>query len=135
MSGPQIRRVLLVIVAPLLIGACASLLFDPAALPFSGTERLSAVFLLDGQAYFGHLEEVPWSGTVTLRDVYYLEDARKVTSDLSIALVKRGGELHQPVDVMYIRRDKVLAIERVSLDSPIAQAIAAQRALDGVRTR
>jgi hypothetical protein len=135
MSGPQIRRVLLVIVAPVLLGACSSLLLDPAALPFSGTERLSAVFLLDGQAYFGHLEEVPWSGTVTLRDVYYLEDARKVTSDLSIALVKRGGELHQPVDVMYIRRDKVLAIERVSLDSPIAQAIAAQRALDGARTR
>jgi hypothetical protein len=124
------RRLAIVAIVPALIGAFLSTLLDPAALPFSGTERMSAVFLLDGQAYFGHLDDVPWSGTITLRDVYYLEDSSKVTTDLPVALVKRGGELHQPVDVMRIRRDKVLAIERVSLDSSVAQAISAQRALD-----
>lgn len=115
---------------PVLLGALLSTVFDPVALPFSGTERISAVFLLDGQGYFGHLEDVPWSGTINLRDVYYFEDARKVTTDLPLALVKRGGELHQPADVMRIRRDKVLFIERVSLNSAVAQAISAQRALD-----
>jgi hypothetical protein len=124
------RRLAIVAIIPALIGALLSALLDPAALPFSGTERISAVFLLDGQAYFGHLDDAPWSGTITLRDVYYLEDSSKVTTDLPVALVKRGGELHQPVDVMRIRRDKVLAIERVSLDSAVAQAISAQRALD-----
>lgn len=131
MTRSRLRGVALVAILPILLGAFLSTLLDQAALPFSGTERISAVFLLDGQAYFGHLDDVPWSGTITLRDVYYLEDARKTTSDLSVALVKRGGELHQPVDVMRIRRDKVLAIERVSLDSAVAQAISAQRALDG----
>ena len=118
------------IVAGLLIGGILGAALDPATLPFVGREQISAVFLLDGEAYFGHLEDIPWSGTIVLRDVYYLNDASKVTTDLPVGLVKRGNELHQPVDVMYIRRDKVLGIERVTLGSPIGQAIAAQRALD-----
>lgn len=115
---------------PAVFGILLSMVLDPLALPFSGNERISAVFLLDGQGYFGHLEDVPWSGTITLRDVYYFADASKVTSDLPVALVKRGDELHQPADVMRIRRDKVLLVERVGLDSAVAQAISAQRALD-----
>ncbi len=128
-----LRRLLLVWVAPaVLLGAVLAATFDPAALPFSGSEKLSAVFLLDGQAYFGHLEDVPWSNVITLRDVYYFDDARHSTTDLAVALVKRGSELHQPADGMRIRRDRVLAIERVSLDSLVGRAIAAQRALDRV---
>jgi hypothetical protein len=118
------------LVVPALLGFLLSAVLDTRALPFSGTERISAVFLLDGQGYFGHLQDVPWSGTITLRDVYYFADATKVTTDLPVALIKRGGELHQPADVMHIRREKVLLVERVSLDSAVAQAISAQRALD-----
>ena len=119
---------------PALVGAIAAAALDPAALPFAGTERISAVFLLDGQAYFGHLDDSPFSGTIVLRDIYYLNDATKITTDLPVGLVKRGGELHQPTDVMYIRRDKVLAIERITLTSPVGQAIATQRALDRATT-
>lgn len=119
----------LVIAAAVFTGATV----DPAALPFSGTEKLSAVFLLDGEAYFGHLDDAPWSDSVTLTDVYYLEDARKTTTDLAVGLLKRGGELHQPADGMHIRRDKILGIERVSLDSPLARAIEVQRTLDRAR--
>ena len=103
---------------------------DPADLPFTGSEKLYGVFLLDGQAYFGHLDDVPWSGTITLTDVYYLEDARKTTTELAVGLVKRGGELHQPADAMRIQRNKVLGIERVSLGSPLARAIEVQRAIE-----
>ena len=105
---------------------------DPRALPFTGSEKISAVFLLDGQAYFGHLEDVPWSDSIGLTDVYYLDDASKTTTDLPVGLLKRGSELHAPADGMRIRRDKVLAIERVGLDSPVARAIEAQRAVDRV---
>ena len=115
---------------PALVGALAAAALDPAALPFAGTERISAVFLLDGQAYFGHLDDVPWSGTMTLTDVYYFNDATRTTTDLPVALVKRGSELHQPADGLHIRREKILAVERVDLASPVAQAIAAQRALE-----
>ncbi len=131
-----LRRLLLAWVAPaVLLGAVLAAIFDPAALPFSGAEKLSAVFLLDGQAYFGHLEDVPWSNVISLRDVYYFDDASRSTTDLPLALVKRGGELHQPADGMRIRRERVLAIERLSLDSPVARAIAAQRALERAATR
>ena len=118
------------LVAALLLGGVLGASVDPQTLPFVGNEHISAVFLLDGQAYFGHLDDLPLSGTIVLRDVYYINDASKVTTDLPVGLVKRGNELHQPVDVMYIRRDKVVAIEHVTLSSPVGQAIAAQRALD-----
>ncbi|HVR88212.1 MAG TPA: hypothetical protein VHG53_01540 [Candidatus Limnocylindria bacterium] len=117
---------LVVPIAALILAASV----DPFALPFTGSEKLSAVFLLDGQAYFGHLDDVPWSDTVTLTDVYYFEDARKTTTDLPVGMVKRGSEVHQPADGMRIRRDKILAIERVGLDSPVARAIEVQRAIE-----
>ena len=115
-----------------IVAAIAAATLDPAALPFSGTEKLYAVFLLDGQAYFGHLDDVPWSDTIRLTDVYYFEDARKTTTDLPVGMLKRGVELHQPADGMRIRRDKVLAIERVALSSPVAVAIETQRAVDRI---
>ena len=121
---------ILIVVGAIALGTLLGAALDPQGLPFVGSERLSAVFLLDGQAYFGHLEDTPWSGTIVLRDVYYINDASKVTTDLPVGLLKRGNELHQPVDVMYIRRDKVLAIERVTSGSPVGLAIAGQRALD-----
>ena len=121
------------IVVPLLAGVLVSANLELGALPFSGVERLTAVFLLDGQAYFGHLEDAPWSDTLVLRDVYYFEDARKASTGLPVALVKRGGEIHQPVDTMRIRRDKVLGIERISQGSAVSRAVAAQRALERLR--
>jgi hypothetical protein len=117
------------LVAPALIGALLALALPPPTQ--WGTERLSAVLLLDGQAYFGHLREVPWSDSVELRDVYYFQDARATTEGLPLGLVRRGGELHQPLDGMQIRRDKILAIEQVGSASPVLAAIAAQRMLPG----
>lgn len=111
-------------------GALLGAAVDPTALPFIGHEQLSAVFLSDGQAYFGHLYDVPWSGTLTLRDVYYLQDAQKTTTNLAVGLQKRGTEIHQPANGMQIERSKVLAVERVAPGSPVAVAIAVQRSLD-----
>lgn len=114
---------------PAIVGALLALAVPPP--PQWGTERMSAVLLLDGQAYFGHLREVPWSDTVDLRDVYYFQDARATTEGLPVGLVKRGSELHQPIDGMQIRRDKILAVESVGPSSPVMVAISAQRTLSG----
>lgn len=118
------------IAVPALAGALLALVVPPPTT--WGQERLSAVLLLDGQAYFGHLHETPFADTVDLRDVYYFQDARATTEGLPLGLVKRGAELHQPLDGMQIRRDKILAIEQVGPSSPVLAAIAAQRALAGV---
>ena len=117
------------VVLPALLGGVASASLDASAPPLVGSERLHAVLFLDGQAYFGHLAETPGSDTIVLRDVYYLQDARSSTTNLPLALVRRGDELHSPRDGMRIRRDKLLAVERVGSGSAVARAIAADRAL------
>lgn len=104
---------------------------DRSSIPVIGTAQLSAVVLLDGQAYFGRLRDVPWSDTLLLRDAYYLQDARDLTTDTPVALVRRGTEVHKPAQAMSIRRDKVLLVERISPTAPVALAILADRTLRG----
>ena len=118
------------VLVPILIGVFLAATVDLTSLPFVGAEKINAVFFTDGQAYFGHVDDNPLSGTLTMRDVYYLGDAKGRGTDYDASVVKRGTEVHQPADGMRIRRDKVLVIERVGLDSPVARAIAAQRSLD-----
>lgn len=119
------------IVLPAILAVFVASGLDPSALPIVGPERISAVLLLDGQAYFGHLEDLPWVETVTLRDVYYLQDARSSTTQLPVSLVRRGGEAHGPADGMQIRRERILAIEKIGPASPVAKAIATERAIVG----
>jgi hypothetical protein len=122
---------LLYLILPAFLGGVLAASMDLGSLPFIGTEHISAVFFTNGQAYFGHLDDDAISGTITLTDVYYLDDAAGKGTDYTTNVVKRGTiELHQPADGMRIRRDSILVIERVGLGSPVARAIAAQRALD-----
>jgi hypothetical protein len=118
------------VVLPALLGGILGAAIDPARLPPVAGEGIDAVLLLDGQAYFGHLEDFGFSDTVTLRDVYYFQDARAATTNLPVALVQRGSEVHAPADGMQIRRDKILAIEHVNPSSAVARAIAAQREIE-----
>jgi hypothetical protein len=129
---PDWRTVVGWIIAPAILGLLLAANVDRSSLPFVGTEHISAVILLDGQAYFGHLDDPVWSDSVVLRDVYYFQDAHSSTTQLPLALVKRGGEAHGPADGMRIRRDQILVIERVGAGSAVAAAIAAERAIAGV---
>jgi hypothetical protein len=88
-----------------------------------------AVFLVNGQVYFGKLEN-EGSQFMTLTDVYYLqvnqqiqpaEEGAATTPDVS--LVKLGGELHGPTDEMDINRDQVLLIEDLKTSSNVVRAI------------
>lgn len=118
------------VLAPALAGALVSSATDVAALPVVGRPAVAAIVLVDGQAYFGRLEDRAGSDTVVIFDAYYLQEARTAGTDVPVAVVKRGSELHVPVAEMRIRREKVLLVERVGADSPVAQAIAAQRTFD-----
>lgn len=131
-ADPDWRTVVGWVVIPAILGALIALNVDRSSLPFVGTERIAAVILVDGQAYFGHLEEPIGSDSVVLRDVYYFQDARSSPTQLPLALVRRGGEAHGPADGMQIRRAEILLIERVGGGSAVANAIAAERAIAGV---
>jgi hypothetical protein len=115
------------VVVPAVLGIFISANLDVRSLPVLGSERISAVLFLDGQAYFGHLDDSGESGTVLLRDVYYFKNSDGGPTGVPVGLVKRGSEAHEPADGMRINRDRILAIERVGLGSAVAQAIQAER--------
>jgi hypothetical protein len=92
----------------------------------------SAVFLANGQVYFGKLAR-PTSEYVSLTDVFYLriqqqlqppsEEDQADTPKRETQLIKLGQELHGPVDEIKINRDQVLFIERMKTDSRVVQGI------------
>jgi hypothetical protein len=131
-AGRRIRWGLAWIALPAVLGAFVSGNIDVRSLPLVGPERMSAVLLLDGEAYFGHLDDSGESGTLILRDTYYFQDTSGAATNLRVGLVKRGSEAHAPADGMRINRDRVLAVERVGLDSPVARAIDVERAVTGM---
>jgi hypothetical protein len=128
-AGRWLRWSLRWVILPAVLGIFVSANLDLRSLPVLGPERMSAVLFLDGQAYFGHLDDSGESGTLVLRDVYYFKNSVGGTTNLPVGLVRRGTEAHEPADGMRINRDRVLAVERVGLGSAVAQAIDAQRDL------
>lgn len=88
-----------------------------------------AVFLTNGQVYFGKLYAEA-SQYPTLREVFYLQVTQApqpippgVEQPTNINIVKLGGELHGPSDEMRINRDHVLFIEDLRADSRVLDAI------------
>jgi hypothetical protein len=128
-AGYWLRWGLRWVAAPALIGVIVSANVDLRSLPLFGPERETAVLFLDGQAYFGHLDESGENGTLVLRDVYYFKSNDGGVSGVPVGLVRRGSEAHEPADGMRINRDRVFAIERVGLASAVAQAIQVERVL------
>lgn len=84
----------------------------------------SAVFMTNGQVYFGYLSGSNLN-TLTLNDVYYLKlSDLQTNSSKQILLVKMGNELHGPQNTMYISRSQVLFWQMLRSDSKINDAIA-----------
>lgn len=97
----------------------------------SSTSDFYAIFLTNGQVYFGHIVQRD-SQILTLSDVFYLKANPKLQSsqindqqqgNVNLSLIKLGKEIHGPTDTMYIVIQQVLFWEKLSGDSKIVQAI------------
>lgn len=93
--------------------------------------RWQAVFLTNGQAYFGHLDHYN-RGYVLLKDVYYLQVPQSLQSQTpgaqpQLNLVKLGGELHGPEDRMFIPKGQILFWEDMKSGSQVMRAIESTR--------
>lgn len=98
------------------------------------TGGYQAVFLSNGQVYFGKLADLN-NKYVTITDIYYLQVQSGSTntdlqgskdsgsSDSQVSLAKLGSELHGPKDKMYIASDQMLFWENLKSDSKVVQAI------------
>ncbi len=88
--------------------------------------RWQAVFLSNNQVYFGKLQNITDS-YVALSSVYYLRsstDLDQAQKDSpSLNLIKLGGELHGPEDVIYIPKSSVLFWENMKDSSRVVQTI------------
>jgi len=105
-----------------------------------------AVFLTNGQVYFGQLENSEAQYAV-LRDIYYLQDQQKIqmvgqigSMDFSssdgesvvvsaqpslsrLTLIKFGTEIHAPEDFIRLNRDHILFWEELTVGSQVVRAI------------
>ena len=92
------------------------------------TTKYQAVFMTNGQVYFGKLSDVTHT-YADLTDVYYLQVQQSVqpaTDDKEssqVSLTKLGSELHGPTDKMHISRDQILFWENLKDDSTVVKAI------------
>ena len=86
------------------------------------TTEYQAVFLDNGQVFFGKLEDAG-SKYPLLKDVFYIQRVEDpTTKQVNNVLTKRGSELHAP-DMMYINANHILVIESVTSGSKVAQLI------------
>lgn len=96
--------------------------------------RFQAVFLTNGQVYFGKLSGI--SGDyVNVKNIYYLQVQQSVQpstdkpakngtdGDSQVSLTKLGKELHGPTDEMHISKDQVLFWENLEEESTVVKAI------------
>lgn len=96
------------------------------------SKQFQAVFLTNGQVYFGNLTKID-NGYVKLTNIFYLQVSSSgsqptpqpaaSSAQQQVSLAKLGGELHGPEDSMYISRSQVLFYENLKTDGKVAQAI------------
>ncbi len=94
------------------------------------TDKYQAVFLNNGQVYFGNVQSIS-AKTIDLRNIYYLQtngatgtEAQASTAASNVSLVKLGCELHAPYDQMLVNSDQVIFWENLKDDSQVVKAIA-----------
>lgn len=90
--------------------------------------QYQAVFLTNGQVYFGHLKN-PESQTPLLKNIYYLQSNQNnpqggtSSTQTQLSLVKLGNELHGPEDMMALNRSQILFWENLKDSGKVVQAI------------
>lgn len=97
------------------------------ALPNFGSARYQAVFLSNGQTYFGHyIDRIgPYA---KVEGAYYIQQTSAATEQQpnlppESRLIRRGNELHQPLPYVLIAKSAILFVEDLKPDSAVAQFI------------
>jgi len=123
-----------VLLALALAGMIAYSFLRGATVPGVDGGKYQAVFLTNGQVYFGKLKALDGK-YYKLTDIFYLQandtaensqnpqDAAKAQNS-NVQLIKLGNEVHGPEDAMVIGRDQVLFFENLKNDGKVSSTIA-----------
>lgn len=129
--GSKILVIVLIVAALAITGALAAGVwqsFDNKSLVKG--DQYQAVFLDNGQVYFGKLSHLS-NDWVQLTDIYYLQVDQQVQPDgdaantpqQQISLAKLGNELHGPEDQMFVNPAKIVFWENLKTDGQVTDAI------------
>lgn len=127
------KRIILSVLAVMLLIAVSLLYTLKIANTGVKKNQYQAVFLANGQVYFGKLKN-PNNTYLILSDVYYLQvqnndkdeqpqDQAQQPQSGEPQLIKLGEELHGPEDEMRISKDQVTFWENLKDESKIVKAI------------
>ena len=94
--------------------------------------KYQALFLSNGQVYFGKLQRVD-AEYYRLTDIFYLQAANAASdgknpqetnsTSSDVQLIKLGSEVHGPEDSMVVDRAQVLFFENLKTDGKVAVSI------------
>jgi len=118
------------------LAVCVAILFytgNPSQAKYLNNKKFQAVFLNNGQVYFGSIKTIT-SKFFNLQNIYYLnsQSAQPTSSGSKsssssqqndFSLVKLGCELHGPYDQMVINADQVTFWENLQDSGQVVKAI------------
>ncbi len=118
-----------IVVAVIALGAFTVVQFVAGQKP--ADDRYQAVFLDNGQVFFGKLKNTG-GRYLTLEKAFYTQKAdipdtatpeQQTATDNNVKLIKVGDEVYGPENVMQIRSEQVLFWQDLKSDSKVAKAI------------
>jgi len=86
-----------------------------------GITPWKAVFLDNGQVYFGKMISIPFMPNIEMNSVYYINTKGSQAQD--ILLARLTDDVHGPKDELSINKRHILYIETLRSDSSLVKAI------------
>jgi len=138
--GGSGKRIPMLVVAVIAIAAALGLLWwvfgggKSASAPLIQSDKFQAVFLTNGQVYFGKLSQEN-NSYMKVTNVFYLQRKASNSDDKTnpqetaaqsandVELIKLGNEIHGPEDTMVIPRDQILFYENLKSDGSVSKTI------------
>jgi hypothetical protein len=120
LSPPFIGRIVLALA--LFVGAFAFVEWWDFVPPSVGGARYQAVFLSNGQTYFGHYVDRlgPYA---KIENAFYIQQtpAANENEAPTSKIVRRGSEFHNPEPFVLLPKTAILFVEDLRADSSVAQ--------------
>ena len=121
--------IMLVSLTIITLGTVYLLHSNPSEAKYVNGKTTQAIFLQNGQVYFGHIKAISQK-YIELQNIFYLNNpssngnnASNNNSSTRLSLVKLGCELHGPTDRMVINQEQVTYGENIRTDGKVAKAI------------
>lgn len=81
-----------------------------------------AVFLTNGQAYFGTISQED-DKRMVMNNIYYIQKNPDGQTQNDMTLLKLGNEVHSPEDMMEINKGQLMFVEKLKSDGKVMKAI------------